>query len=334
MFCERCFLGSTSNEVRGARQPTSVVLKLGAPNQCSVVPSRRGYTDTQDAQISALFCVIPRLSFPTPPSRGRNPVFAHRHARRTNFRVILRYSAAFVSHSALHGKKPRVRHEPNARRLPVHARAKTVLRTSDWDGKMEDRCVFHWRFGSHAQRKAHGLKSRLSLRQIFHQRPSKGPRLSRSFALPKGRGSAGASPSQTPRLSRSFALPKGLHRHARRTNFRVILRYSAAFVSHPALPNAAAQQELPPPKGHCDPYKAAVCCSCLHPTPPAPTPPPCPTAPASDSCSRASSSARHCRIPAAPMTQKTSISAAPSNPSCSSTATTATPTAPAAWNPA
>ena len=87
----------------------SVVLKLGAPNQCAVVPSRRGYTDTQyaqisalfsviprprfpprppgeetpcsptntqDAQISALFCVIPRLSFPTPPSRVRNPVFA------------------------------------------------------------------------------------------------------------------------------------------------------------------------------------------------------------------------------------------------------------------
>ena len=35
--------GSTSNEARGARQPTSVVLKLGAPNQCSVVPlGRRG----------------------------------------------------------------------------------------------------------------------------------------------------------------------------------------------------------------------------------------------------------------------------------------------------
>ena len=32
------FWGSTSNEVRGARQPTSVVLSLGAPNQCSVVP--------------------------------------------------------------------------------------------------------------------------------------------------------------------------------------------------------------------------------------------------------------------------------------------------------
>ena len=139
------------------------------------------------------------------------PKGVHRHAIRTNFRVILRYSAAFVSHSALHGKKPRVRHEPNARRLPVHAKAKTVLRTSGWHGKMEDRCGFQWRFGSHAQRKAHGLKSRKSLRQIFHQRPSKGPRLSRSFALPKGAtqqpkrgiqrrgrrvGSAGASPSQ------------------------------------------------------------------------------------------------------------------------------------------
>jgi len=34
--------GSTQDEVGGVRQPTNVVLELGAPNQCSVVPPWEG----------------------------------------------------------------------------------------------------------------------------------------------------------------------------------------------------------------------------------------------------------------------------------------------------
>ena len=60
------FLGSTSNEVRGARQPTSVVLKLGAPNQCSVVPLGGRGSCRAGRQCSVLSFQFSVIAKPTP----------------------------------------------------------------------------------------------------------------------------------------------------------------------------------------------------------------------------------------------------------------------------
>ena len=73
------FYGSTSNEVRGARQPTSVVLKLGAPNQCSVVPlgrarllpSRTSVFSAQCSVLSFQCSVFSVQSSQSPPPLGR-----------------------------------------------------------------------------------------------------------------------------------------------------------------------------------------------------------------------------------------------------------------------